>query len=201
MIYEWASPPYEKYASYIGKSEKDEAAITWYSPVLGTPLPPLSQWETPTLVQFIGENGNKIPKIISDCVSSSSIRLINQKAVDALKDIWDKHATLHPVILEDKADESYYMVVHTLIDCLDREKFIGSKFDEQTERGKKGYFTSIIEWVMCEEEIGDNELFVLPDKPTPIYLTETFKQRVLAAGLTGFGFTETRYFDDKPFIT
>lgn len=202
MIYEWEKPPYTKYAEYMGKLEKDEAAITWYSPVLGTPLPPLSQWETPTLVQYIGDKRIKKPRIISDCVSSASIRLINQKAVDALKDIWDKHATLYPVILEDKADEPYYMVVvHTVIDCLDREKSIGSKSDEETERGKKGYFSHIVEWVMREEEIGDNELFVLPDTAPNIYITETFKQRVLAAGLTGFGFAETNYFDDKPFIT
>ena len=54
---------------------------------------------------------------------------------------------------------------------------------------------------MREEEIGDNELFVLPDKKTMIYTTEAFKQRVLQAGLTGFGFAKTRYFDDEPFIS
>ena len=201
MIYHWTSAPYLKYAEYGGKTEEDEAAISWYSPILGTPLPPLSQWKTPTLVQYIGDRRIRKPRIIADAVSTGGIHLISQKAADALHDIWDKHATLYPVLLEDKPEEPYYMVVvHTLIDCLDREQSIGSKALEETERGQKGYFDLVDEWVMREEEIGDNELFVLPDSNTEIYTTEAFKQRVLQAGLTGFCFV--RYFDDdKPFIS
>ena len=168
---------------------------------MGTPLPPLSQWKTPTLVQYIGDRRIRKPRIIADAVSTGGIHLISQKAADALHDIWDKHATLYPVLLEDKPEEPYYMVVmHTVIDCLDREQSIGSKALEETERGQKGYFDSLGEWVMREEEIGDNELFVLPDSNTAIYTTEAFKQRVLQAGLTGFGFVRYSY-DDKPFIS
>ena len=201
MIYQWTSAPYLKYAEYGGKTEEDEAAISWYSPILGTPLPPLPQWKTPTLVQYIGDRRIRKPRIIADAVSTGGIHLISQKAADALHDIWDKHATLYPVLLEDKPEEPYYMVVvHTVIDCLDREKSIGYKALEETERGQKGYFDLVDEWVMREEEIGDNELFVLPDSNTEIYTTEAFKQWVLQAGLTGFCFV--RYFDDdKPFIS
>ena len=202
MIYQWFNPLYLKYAEYGGKTEEDEAAISWDSPILGTPLPPLSQWKTPTLVQYIGDRRIRKPRIIADAVSTGGIHLISQKAADALHDIWDKHATLYPVLLEDKPEEPYYMVVvHTLIDCLDREQSIGSKALEETARGQKGYFDTVTEWVMREEEIGDNELFVLPDSDTEIYTTEAFKQRVLQAGLTGFGFAKTRYFDDEPFIS
>ena len=169
MIYHWFNPLYLKYAEYEGKTEEDEAAISWDSPILGTPLPPLSQWKTPTLVQYIGDRRIRKPRIIADAVSTGGIHLISQKAADALHDIWDKHATLYPVLLEDKPEEPYYMVVvHTVIDCLDREKSIGSKALEETERGQKGYFDSLGEWVMREEEIGDNELFVLPDSNTEI---------------------------------
>ena len=202
MIYQWFNPLYLKYAGYIGKTEEDAEAIRWYSPILGTPLPPLSQWKTPTLVQYIGDRRIRKPRIIADAVSTAGTHLISQKAADALHDIWDKHATLYPVLLEDKPEEPYYMVVvHTLIDCLDREQSIGSKALEETARGQKGYFDTVTEWVMREEEIGDNELFVLPDSDTEIYTTEAFKQRVLQAGLTGFGFAKTRYFDDEPFIS
>ena len=201
MIYHWFNPLYLKYAEYEGKTEEDEAAISWDSPILGTPLPPLSQWKTPTLVQYIGDRRIRKPRIIADAVSTGGIHLISQKAADALHDIWDKHATLYPVLLEDKPEEPYYMVVvHTLIDCLDREQSIGSKALEETERGQKGYFDSLGEWVMREEEIGDNELFVLPDSNTEIYTTEAFKKRVLQAGLTGFGFVRYSY-DDEPFIS
>ena len=183
MIYQWTSAPYLKYAGYIGKTEEDAEAIRWYSPILGTPLPPLSQWKTPTLVQYIGDRRIRKPRIIADAVSTAGTHLISQKAADALHDIWDKHATLYPVLLEDKPEEPYYMVVvHTVIDCLDREKSVGSKALEETERGQKGYFDSLGEWVMREEEIGDNELFVLPDSNTEIYTTEAFKQRVLIKG-------------------
>ena len=202
MIYQWFNPLYLKYAEYGGKTEEDEAAISWDSPILGTPLPPLSQWKTPTLVQYIGDRRIRKPRIIADAVSTGGIHLISQKAADALHDIWDKHATLYPVLLEDKPEEPYYMVVmHTVIDCLEREQSIGSKALDETERGQKGYFDTVTEWVMREEEIGDNELFVLPDSDTEIYTTEAFKQRVLQAGLTGFGFAKTRYFDDEPFIS
>lgn len=54
---------------------------------------------------------------------------------------------------------------------------------------------------MRENEIGDNYLFTLPDKSTTIYTTELFKQRVIDAGLMGFGFKKTGYFEDKPFVS
>ena len=170
MIYQWFNPLYLKYAEYGGKTEEDEAAISWDSPILGTPLPPLSQWKTPTLVQYIGDRRIRKPRIIADAVSTGGIHLISQKAADALHDIWDKHATLYPVLLEDKPEEPYYMVVmHTVIDCLDREQSIGSKALEETERGQKGYFDSLGEWVMREEEIGDNELFASRQQYSNLY--------------------------------
>lgn len=135
MIYEWSNTSL-KYAQYDGITEEFKAAITWYSPILGVPLPPLSEWKVPILTQYIGNGDKKSNRIIADCVSSASVNLISQKAVDLLKDIWEKHTTLYPVILDDKPDEYYYMVVvHTIIDCIDRENSIGSKFDEETEKG------------------------------------------------------------------
>ena len=120
-------------------------------------------------MQYIGDRRIRKPRIIADAVSSAGIHLISQKAADALHDIWDKHATLYPVLLEDKPEDPYYMVVHTVIDCLDREKSIGSKALEETARGQKGYFDSLGEWVMREEEIGDNELFVLRQQYSNLY--------------------------------
>lgn len=200
MVYEWSNTNL-KYAQYTGMTEDDDSAITWYSFILGKPLPPLSEWKIPTLTQYISTGDKKSSRIISDCVSSASVHLISQKAVSSLKDIWDKHATLYPVLLDDKPNELYHMVVvHTVIDCIDRKLSIGTIHD-WTEKGQMGLFDGITEWVMREEEIGDNYLFVLPDSPTAIYVTEPFKQKVLDAGLTGFGFYKARYFDDEPFIS
>ncbi|MBV7434678.1 hypothetical protein KRX19_06510 [Cardiobacteriaceae bacterium TAE3-ERU3] len=198
MIYKWMNAD-SRYAQYDGKEEVDDTAITWMSPVLGDPLPPLSQWRTPTLTQYIGDNSSKSSKIIADCVRGLS-PYINQKSVDALADIWDKHATLYPVILDDRPNEPYYMVVvNTVIDCIDREASIGN-IDKNTLHGKKGYFSGITQWVFREDEIGDNDIFVLPDDPSTNYVTERFKQRVIEAELTGFGFV-TEQFDDNPFVS
>ncbi|PNK59540.1 imm11 family protein [Psychrobacter sp. FDAARGOS_221] len=198
MIYKWFNPDM-KYARYLGKNDSDESSMCWDSPILGDPLPPLSEWETPLLVQFIG-NGQTKNKIISDCVSSGVQKLISQKAVDALADIWQKHATLYPVKLEDKPDTAYYMVVvHTVIDCINREQSKGM-IQISGKNAGKGYFGSMTKWVFREDEIGDNCMFVLPDSATSIYVTDEFKQRVIDAGLTGFGFVKEPY-DEDPFIS
>lgn len=197
MIYLWLNSS-SNYAGYIGKTEEDDAAVTWYSPVLGKPLPSLKEWQTPVLKQYLGNR--KKPGIVADCIQSASQVIISQKAVDALSDIWDKHATLYPVILEDRPDEPYYMVVvHTVIDCIDREKSVGTINDFEDDE-RCGYFDLIREWVFREEEIGDNLMFVLPDNPATIYVTEQFKQRIVDAGLSGFGFRKT-FFDETPFIS
>ncbi|OOS25316.1 hypothetical protein B0681_04650 [Moraxella porci DSM 25326] len=199
MIYKWFNPNL-KYADYGGKTEADQASMTWESFILGVPLPPLEQWKTPTLEQYL--NGRKKLRLVADCVKSGSHHLINQKSVDALADIWEKHATLYPVILEDKPNEPYYMVViKTVIDCIDREKSIGalSEFDE--DKKSKNYFDCVYQWVFREGEIGDNALFVLPDNPIAVYATEEFKQRVIQAGLTGFGFIKSMFDEEKPFIS
>lgn len=196
MVYKWFNPSL-KYAEYGGKTEQDNERILWDSPVLGKPLPPLEQWTTPTLVQYL--NGRKKLKKVTDCVGGSKY-FINQKAVDALSDIWDKHATLYPVILEDRPDEPYYMVVvHTVIDCIDREQSVGS-INEFEDHENYGYFDHIDQWVCKEEEIGDNTLFVLPDDPSNIYATEVFKQRIIDAGLSGFGLVK-EHWDETPFIS
>lgn len=201
MIYNWYNMSL-KYAQYEGTTAEYEAAISWNIAAIGTPLPPLSEWKIPTLTQYIGNGDKKSSRIIADCVSSAAINLISQKAADSLKEFWDRHATLYPVILDDKPNEYYYMVVvHTVIDCLDREQSVGTKALEGTERENKGYFDIIIEWIMREEEIGDNDLFVLPDDLSNIYTSEKFKQKVIAAGVTGFGFCETQYFGEEHFIS
>lgn len=197
MVYLWLNPSME-YAGYIGKTEKDDAAVTWYSPVLGEPLPSLKEWQTPLLVQYLGSR--KKLGIVADCTQSAGQVIISQKAADLLSDVWEKHATLYPVILEDRPNESYYMVVvHTVIDCIDREQSVGT-VNEFEDHEKYGYFDLIREWVFREEEIGDNLMFVLPDDPATVYVTEQFKQRVVDAELKGFGFRKA-FFDDAAFIS
>lgn len=199
MVYKWSNTSL-KYAQYGGKNEQDKKSIRWYSPILGVPLPPLSEWEVPILTQYIGNGDKKSSRIIADCVSSSSIHLISQKAVNLLKDIWEQYATLYPVILDDKPNEYYYMVVvHNVIDCIDREKSIGT-IHEFTEKGQQGLFDGVTKWVFRENEIDNSIMFILPDSSTEIYVTEEFKQLVIENGLTGFGFMKSM-FNDELFIS
>lgn len=197
MVYLWLNSNM-RYAGYVGKTEEYDAMVTWYSPILGKPLSSLKDWQAPLLMQYL--DGRKRPGIVADCTQSAGQVIISQKSADALSDIWDKHATLYPVILEDKPNEPYYMVVvHTMIDCIDRKKSVGS-INEFEGDERYGYFDLIREWVFKEEEIGDNLMFVLPDNPAIIYVTEQFRQRVVSAGLKGFGFKKT-FFDETPFIS
>ena len=91
------------------------------------------------------------------------------------------------------------VVVHTVIDCIDREQSVGTVNDFEDDE-RCGYFDLIREWVFREEEIGDNLMFVLPDNSAIIYVTEQFKQRVVDAGLKGFGFRHA-FFDETAFIS
>lgn len=67
MVYLWLNPSME-YAEYGGKTDQDDELILWDSPVLGKPLPPLVQWTTPTLVQYL--NGRKKLKKVTDCINA-----------------------------------------------------------------------------------------------------------------------------------
>ncbi|QGM81194.1 imm11 family protein [Otariodibacter oris] len=199
MIYWWASAGI-KYAGYIGKTDKYERMMYWNNSVSGYPLPSLDKWETPVLTQYLGEEGKeRKPRSLTDVVSASSVHLINEKAKNVLADIWEKHATLYPVTLDDSNEPYYMVVVHTEIDCIDREKSEG-RIQKYGKNKGKGYFSVINNWVFREEEIGDNYLFVLPDDETVIYATEAFKQRVIESGLTGFGLRK-EFWDEDPFIS
>ncbi len=76
MVYLWLNSSME-YAEYGGKTDQDDELILWDSPVLGKPLPPLEQWTTPTLVQYL--NGRKKLKKVTDCINAGLHSLINQK--------------------------------------------------------------------------------------------------------------------------
>ncbi|QGM81193.1 imm11 family protein [Otariodibacter oris] len=199
MIYWWTNPSI-KYAGYLGKTDKYERMMCWYDAIIGDPLPPLDKWETPVLTQYLGEEWKKRkPCKVTDVVRSGSTHLISEKAKNALADIWEKHATLYPVTLDDSNEPYYMVVVHTVIDCIDRERTIGDIQKYGKNKGK-GYFSALKKWVMREEEVGDNYLFLTPDMETRIFATEAFKQRVIESGLTGFGLVKEAY-DEDPFIS
>jgi hypothetical protein len=183
-----------KYAEYSGKTEEDDRKIAWNVLGVGDPLPPLSEWKTPLLTQYLGEKGKRRPRKIGDSPTAGSPTLISQKAADALRDIWDRHAILYPVRLDDAPGEMYYMVVvKTVLDCLDESA-------SRVAKDHKGRIRVIYEWVFKDGCLDDSDLFHLPYNKISYYASERFKARVIEAGLKGFAF-RTHFWDSKPFTS
>ena len=183
-----------KYAEYSGKTEEDDRKIAWNVPGVGDPLPPLSEWKTPLLTQYLGEKGKRRPRKIGDSPTAGSPTLISQKAADALRDIWDRHAILYPVCLDDAPGVMYYMViVKTVLDCLDESA-------SRVAKDHKGRIRTIYDWVFKDGCLDDSDLFHLPYNKISCYTSERFKARVIEAGLKGFAF-HTHFWDSKPFTS
>mgnify|MGYP000955309738 FL=1 len=183
-----------KYAEYSGKTEEDDRKIAWNVLGVGDPLPPLSEWKTPLLTQYLGEKGKRRPRKIGDSPTAGSPTLISQKAADALRDIWDRHAILYPVRLDDAPGEMYYMVVvKTVLDCLDESA-------SRVAKDHKGRIRVIYDWVFKDGCLDDSDLFHLPYNKISYYTSERFKARVIEAGLKGFAF-HTHFWDSKPFTS
>ena len=128
-VFLWRSS--DKYAGYHGKTKEDDRKVAWNVLGVGDPLPPLSEWKTPLLTQYLGEKGKRRPRKIGDSPSVGAPTLISQKAADALRDIWERHAILYPVCLDDAPGEMYYMViVKTVLDCLDDSDLFRLPYNE-----------------------------------------------------------------------
>ena len=184
----------DKYAEYSGKTEEDDRKIAWNVPGVGDPLPPLSEWKTPLLTQYLGEKGKRRPRKIGDSPTAGSPTLISQKAADALRDIWDRHAILYPVRLDDAPGEMYYMViVKTVLDCLDESA-------SRVAKDHKGRIRTIYDWVFKDGCLDDSDLFRLPYNEAIYYVSERFKARVIEAGLRGFVF-KTHFWERNPFTS
>ena len=191
-VFSWWSSG--KYAEYSGKTEEDDRKIAWNVPGVGDPLPPLSEWKTPLLTQYLGEKGKRKPRKIGDSPSVGAPNLISQKAADALRDIWDRHAILYPVCLDDAPGVMYYMViVKTVLDCLDESA-------SRVAKDHKGRIRTIYDWVFKDGCLDDSDLFRLPYNEAIYYVSERFKARVIEAGLRGFVF-KTHFWERNPFTS
>ena len=191
-VFLWSSS--DKYAEYSGKTDEDERKISWNVLGVGDPLPPLSDWKTPLLTQYLGEKGKRKPRKIGDSPSVGLPTLISQKAADALRDIWDRHAILYPVRLDDAPGVMYYMVVvKTVFDCLDESA-------SRVAKDHKGRIRTIYDWVFKDGCLDDSDLFRLPYNEAIYYVSERFKARAIEAGLKGFVF-KTHFWERNPFTS
>ena len=200
-VYLWSNS--EKYAGYLGKEDADERAMCWNDSLMGDPLPTLDNWVTPTLLQYLGEGKNKRePAPIGDAPSSANIQLISGRAADSLHKVWERHAILYPVILEDSPQTNYYMVVvktELPFEALDRKKSRGKEIFVGP-RAHKGLYAVIEEWVFNLPYIRDNLMFTLPDSRTTYFVTEEFRELVASSSLKGFCL-RSHFWDENPFLS
>lgn len=197
IIYQWSSS--DKYSGYLGVTDSDQDRIDWYDDFMGEPLPQhFSDWVIPNLRQYLGGGKNKRKLLpIGDAPTSVKTNLISAKAARSLEKILEKNVTLYPVKLLGDSDGSYYMVVcHTKLDCIDRKMSEG-----KLGRGSNPeHFAHIDKWVFDMECVGNNDIFVLPDDESNIYVSQRFKETVVEAGLKGFCF-KTEFWEEAPFIS
>ena len=195
QIYNWCGG--ESTAEYTGMTEQSTRAIRWCAGDLGDPLPPTSNWRAPSLTQYRGANGKRKPRPVTDCVVSGPVNFVSEKAVRSLNDIWDRHTNLYPVQLEDSGTNYFMVVVTTVLDCIDRENSTGplQKYGPTPE-----LFASVHTWQFDEDCVGEADLFVLPDSPTNIFVSDRFKERVADSGLTGFTLRSS-FWDPSPWET
>jgi len=189
-MYKWAVT--DKYATFIGVTAADERKLSWDDAFMGDPLPSIANWISPRLSQYLP--GKAKAKKIGDSPGSSTLNLVSQHAVDVLKDIFDKHSSLYPVELEG-ADKPYYMVVAKMIDALDRVRSTGKIYSHQPN-----LFAPVETWVFKDSLIQDVDLFTVPDSVTCIYVSQKFKDRVVATKLKGFCF-KTEFWGGETFVS
>lgn len=194
-VYEWSSS--EKYADYSGVQDADCRKVRWFDPLLGDPLPPVSEWTPPRLRQYLGENGKQKLKKIGDAPVSGFAHFISQRALDVLREMWESHSEIYPVYLED-ADSPFYMIVPVLVvDALDRERSTGTR---RKYSGDVRHFSLLETWKMKEELLEGKVIFQLPDTKSATYVTEEFRASIVRAGLKGFCLKET-YWEASPFCS
>lgn len=177
-MYKWAIT--DKYATFMGATSADERKLRWDDPVMGDPLPTLAQWTPPKLSLY--SPGKAKEKKLGDSPGSSTLNLVSQHAAEVLKEMFDKHALLYPIELEG-ADKPYYMVVVKVIDALDRERSTGKIYNH-----RPNLFSPVERWVFKDSLIYNVDLFTVPDSATCIYVSQRFKDKVMAAKLKGFCF-------------
>ena len=195
-IYRWTGA--EACADYVGKTEDDDRRLNWNDKFRGTPLPSIQRWETPTLTQYRGENGTRGLRDVTDCSSSASSNIISALAAEKLRIIWERHAALYPVKLEDVPSQNFYLVVvNTELECIDRRASTGKL---QRYGPTPDLFAYVEDWVFDEQCVGDNDVFTIPDSKTMIYVSERFKECVSDAGLKGFCLRR-RFWDPDPWVS
>ena len=108
--------------------------------------------------------------------------ILSERAYIVLKDILDTRGELLPV----QAPVSGYTGCHimrSIADSIDLEKSVYTRYDSGNILVRKPVFFA--------HKVQDEPMFVIPEAPTSIYVSDKFKRQVEANKLTGFDFSNT----------
>jgi hypothetical protein len=103
--------------------------------------------------------------------------VLKKSAVDALAPVLTRYGQLLPL----KGEAVWLFNVTTVLDALDTEKSSIVYFDD-------GNILDIERYLFKKEIIGTAEIFKLPGRASSVYVTDSFVERVLNAGLRGVAF-------------
>ena len=145
-------------------------------------------WKSPILYDTIlfelraGDNNKKNYNFDISTASSPFI-IISEKAWLELKDILEPRGVLLEINTQSKRKKFYGYYPTNVINpsALNRE------YSEYAEY-PNGLL--IYKYVLDEDKIKDDYLFVVEESISDIFVTEKFKERVEKAGLLGFDFSE-----------
>ncbi|TCS34399.1 imm11 family protein [Reinekea marinisedimentorum] len=185
-----------------GKTKSDEEALSWFHPLLGKPLPSISEWVPTTLVPSSSEASKNKNWTYSSMLTSTPLFFLSSSSVELLNPFLNGQIDLYPVTFEDDLSQKYFMLkVNNELpaESLDREHSIGDPV-KYGPKANLGLLSPIYNWKFREELVKGHDIFTLPDSNTTIYVSSRFKDAVLESGLTGFCFKH-EYIDENPILT
>jgi hypothetical protein len=143
-------------------------------------------WKPPRMYRARANrrSGNKL----ADLPFHGDELIMRRSAVDALRDVLEKHGEILPLATEDGV-ELWVFNVMVVIDALDKQRSILESI------GESGVMM-LRNPVFIESSIGDAETFMLATEPNRVYYTERFVARVKAAKLKGTDFVKVWSSDD-----
>lgn len=112
----------------------------------------------------------------------SSVLIMRTRALVALRDMLEAGGEILPLSTDDGVP-LYVLNVTRIIDAMDEERSVFSRFPNGLG------IQRVEEYVFHEPRVRDVPFFRLPFPGSPIFVDESFKQRVEGAGLVGLEFS------------
>lgn len=160
--------------SFLGFMNDDDSKLC-LSSFVGKPMK--TQWDSSVTIEEYNSRSKKYD-ISRLCLNP----VLSEKAVSALGDLLEGKAEILPY--RHKTEKYYALNVMKVIDCIDFAK--SACVIEQNK-----YVKEINRYAFKEKLIYNEPIFKIPQFVTaPIYVTDSFRERVIASELTGFIFRE-----------